>query len=124
MIREKKEPAIRFKGFSGEWDLQEIGLILSEKKRSIELKDNQYYQLLTVKRRNEGVIPRSKLQGRNILVKTYFEVRAGDYLISKRQVVHGANGIIPETLDRAVVSNEYLVVVSNDKITSQFWTVI
>lgn len=119
-----KEPEIRFKGFSGEWVNKKIGSILAEIKRPIELMDNESYQLVTVKRRNEGVVPRAILKGRNILVKNYFTIKAGDYLISKRQVVHGANGIVPKSLDNAVVSNEYLVVAESDEITTQFWTFI
>jgi type I restriction enzyme S subunit len=124
MSLEKKVPDIRFKEFSGEWANKNIGNILAEIKRPIELIDDEPYQLVTVKRRNEGVVPRSILKGRNILVKNYFTVKAGDYLISKRQVVHGANGIVPKSLDNAVVSNEYLVVVDSDEITAKFWTVI
>jgi len=96
---EKNIPDIRFSEFSEEWANKNIGNILAEKKRPIELMDNEPYQLVTVKRRNEGVVPRSILKGVNILVKNYFTVKAGDYLISKRQVVHGANGIVPKSLD-------------------------
>ena len=116
-------PEIRFKGYSGEWKNKKIGDILAEIKRPIELMDNTSYQLVTVKRRNEGVVPRAVLKGKNILVKNYFIVRAGDYLISKRQVVHGANGIVPDNLDGAVVSNEYLVITDSDDITAKYWTV-
>lgn len=116
-------PEIRFKGYSGEWKNKKIGYILAEIKRPIELMDNTSYQLVTVKRRNEGVVPRAVLKGKNILVKNYFIVRAGDYLISKRQVVHGANGIVPDNLDGAVVSNEYLVITDSDDITAKYWTV-
>ncbi|ELV8682028.1 restriction endonuclease subunit S [Vibrio fluvialis] len=124
MSVEKNMPEIRFNGFSGEWQDKEIGSILAETKRPVELLDNELYQLVTVKRRNEGVVPRASLKGKDILVKNYYGIKAGDYLISKRQVVHGANGIVPESLDNAVVSNEYLVLTDSDEITSKFWTVI
>ncbi|USQ50059.1 restriction endonuclease subunit S [Serratia marcescens] len=124
MSVEKKVPEIRFKEFSREWENKKIGRILTEIKRPIELMDNTSYQLVTVKRRNEGIVPRAVLKGKNILVKNYFSVEAGDYLISKRQVVHGANGIVPDNLDGAVVSNEYLVVTDSDDITARYWTVI
>lgn len=124
MSAENKVPAIRFKGFSGEWKETKIENVLTEVRRPIELMDKEFYQLVTVKRRNEGVVPRSLLKGSDILVKTYFVINAGDYLISKRQVVHGANGIVPKSLDNAVVSNEYLVVTDNENITTNFWTVI
>lgn len=123
MSMNNKVPDIRFKGFSGEWENKKIGRVLAEIKRPIELVDNELYQLVTVKRRNEGVEPRIVLKGKNILVKNYFSIRAGDYLISKRQVVHGANGIVPVSLDGAVVSNEYLVVTDSDHITASYWTI-
>ncbi len=123
MSVEKNVPQIRFAEFTREWNDVKIGSVLAEIKRPVELMDNENYQLVTVKRRNEGVVPRAILKGKNILVKNYFSVKAGDYLISKRQVVHGANGIVPNSLDGAVVSNEYLVVTDSDDITARFWTV-
>lgn len=124
MTIQTKAPDIRFENFSGDWQDKEIGSILAETRRPVELLDNELYQLVTVKRRNEGVVARASLKGKDILVKNYFGIKSGDYLISKRQVVHGANGIVPESLDNAVVSNEYLVVTDSDEITAKFWTVI
>jgi len=124
MAEKGNMPAIRFKGFSDEWEEYKIGDVLTEKKRPIELEDETTYQLVTVKRRNEGVVSRCLLKGKYILVKNYFEINAGDYLISKRQVVHGANGIVPNNLNMAVVYNEYLVIIGNEKITAEFWTII
>ena len=117
-------PEIRFKWFTGKWERRKIGDILTEKKCPIELEDNKLYELVTVKRRNGGVVSRGFLKGKDILVKNYFEIRAGDYIISKRQVVHGANGIVPQSLDKTIVSNEYLVAAGNENITTAFWTII
>jgi type I restriction enzyme S subunit len=114
------KPEIRFTGFTGAWEQRRLGDLLNEVKRPVTLMDNEEYQLVIVKRRNEGVFPRAVLKGKDILVKSYFEVRAGDYLISKRQVVHGANGIVPKSLDKAIVSNEYLVSTGNDLISVDF----
>ena len=119
-----KAPMIRFKGFTQEWDEKLIGNVFSEKKRPIVLKDDQEYELITVKRRNGGVVSRGYLLGRNILVKNYSQLEAGDFVISKRQVVHGATGIIPEELDKAIVSNEYLIAQGNEEISTNFWTLL
>ncbi|MCF7506052.1 restriction endonuclease subunit S [Vibrio sp. L3-7] len=113
-------PAVRFEGFSGEWSYKKIGNVFSETSRPVELCDEKEYQLVTVKRRCEGVVPRSKLKGKQILVKNYFTIKSGDFLISKRQVVHGATGVVPSILDNAVVSNEYLVAKDNDEVTADF----
>jgi type I restriction enzyme S subunit len=117
-------PDIRFGGFADDWKHSKIGDVITEKKRPVGLGDNITYQLITVKRRNEGIVSRGFLKGKQILVKNYFEVKAGDYVISKRQVVHGANGIVPEKLDGAIVSNEYLVAIENNYITTEFLTLI
>ena len=117
-------PKVRFKGFERDWDEMTIGEVLTEKKRPITLEDHQLYGLITVKRRNEGVVSRGHLFGRQILVKNYSRLEAGDFVISKRQVVHGATGIIPPDLDGSIVSNEYLVAVGNDKISTEFLTIL
>lgn len=117
-------PEIRLLGFSGEWEEKPIGKILSETKRPIVLEDNQQYQLVTVKRRNGGVVSRGHFWGREILVKNYSQLQAGDFLISKRQVVHGATGIVPAELNEAIVSNEYLVAVGNNEIETEFLTIL
>lgn len=118
------KPRYRFSGFSDGWAKKSIGSVLSEKKRPIALLDDHEYELITVKRRNEGVVSRGHLYGRDILVKNYSQLKAGDFVISKRQVVHGATGIIPEELDGAIVSNEYLVAGSNEEISTEFLTLL
>lgn len=117
-------PEIRFKGFEGDWMEIPIGDILSETKRSIVLEDNQQYELVTVKRRNGGVVSRGWLWGRDILVKNYSLLETDDFLISKRQVVHGATGIVPAALNGAIVSNEYLVAVSNSRISTNYFAIL
>ena len=119
-----KVPQIRFKGFEGTWEDKPIGEVLSEKKRPITLLDRQRYELITVKRRNEGIVSRGHLLGRDILVKNYAQLEAGDFVISKRQVVHGATGMIPVKLSGAIVSNEYLVAVNNSKLSTEFLTIL
>lgn len=119
-----KAPSIRFKAFEAEWEDEMIGSVLAEKRRPIVLNDHQRYELITVKRRNEGVVSRGHLLGRDILVKNYAQLQTGDFVISKRQVVHGATGMIPPALDDAIVSNEYLTAVDSDKLLTEFLTII
>ena len=121
---DSKVPRIRFKGFDGAWQDKPIGEVLAEKRRPVVLKDHQRYELITVKRRNEGVVSRGYLFGRNILVKNYSQLQTGDFVISKRQVVHGATGIIPPKLDGAIVSNEYLVAVDSNSLLTGFLTIL
>lgn len=75
--------------------------------RPIRLADDVTYELVTVKRSRGGVIRRESLPGRLISVKSQFMVATNDFLISKRQIVHGACGVVPSTLEGSIVSNEY-----------------
>ena len=120
----KKAPAIRFQGFTDDWEQRKLGELLTEVKRPIKMKDDECYELVTVKRRKEGIITRWIFRGTDVLVKSQFQIKTGDYLISKRQVVHGANGIVPSHLNNAIVSNEYLVSIGNKNITTDFLTII
>jgi len=75
--------------------------------RPAELVPDQRYQLVTVKRSRGGVVAREELRGDEIKTPTQFYVKEGDFVISRRQIIHGACGFIPAELDGAVVSNEY-----------------
>jgi len=119
-----KVPRIRFKAYRETWADEKIGDVLAEKRRPIVLEDDQRYELITVKRRNEGVVSRGHLLGRDILVKNYAQLKEGDFVISKRQVVHGATGIVPPSLDGAIVSNEYLTAVDSEKLLAEFLTIV
>ena len=101
--------------FPADWSTKRIEDWVSLCERPIELKDEETYQLVTVRRAFGGVDSRGYYKGKDILVKTYFEVRKGDFVISKRQIAHGACGVVPDCLDHAVVSNEYNVFVPKDK---------
>ena len=92
--------------------------------RPVELEDNTSYQLVTVRRGFAGVESRGVFRGKEIKVKNYFVVHAGDFLISKRQIAHGACGIVPESLDGAVVSNEYNVFVPQKETNIEFFFLI
>lgn len=119
-----KVPQIRFSRYVEDWKEKTIGAVLTEVKRPIVLEDNQQYELITVRRRNEGIVSRGHLFGRNILVKNYSQLQAGDFVVSKRQVVHGATGIVPAQLNNAIVSNEYLIATSNKDISTEFLTIL
>ena len=97
--------------YPSDWICKKMSDWLELIERPLTLEDQETYQLVTVRRSFGGVDSRGHYKGRDVLVKTYFEVKEGDFLISKRQIAHGACGIVPKSLDCAVVSNEYNVFV-------------
>jgi type I restriction enzyme S subunit len=91
------------------WAAKSFRELVETVERPVQLEPDVTYQLVNAKRSRGGIVPRAKLLGRDILVKSQFRVHAGDFLMSLRQIIHGACGIVPPKLDGAVVSNEYLV---------------
>ncbi|GBL05786.1 restriction endonuclease subunit S [Glaciecola sp. KUL10] len=91
------------------WERASLNNFLDLIPRKVKLVDGAEYDLLTVKRSRGGVVRREHLLGKDIKVKSQFEVKAGDFVISKRQIVHGACGLVPPELDGSIVSNEYSV---------------
>lgn len=102
------------------WTETTFGDVLQVVERRAEVHDDDIYQLVTAKRNRGGIVPRSKLLGRNILTKTQHLIRQGDFLISKRQIIHGACGVVPQELDGALVSNEYATLRVKDGLLLAF----
>ena len=107
-----------------DWASKKIGLWLKLAERPIVLQDEEEYQLVTVRRGFGGVDSRGSFLGKNVLVKNYFIVKTGDFIISKRQIAHGACGIVPPELDGAVVSNEYNVFLPQDGTNIQMFNLM
>ena len=98
------------------WKVMKLRQLLKPVMRPVAMKDDETYQLVKAKRSRGGIVARERLKGREILTKTQFEVRAGDFLISRRQISHGACGLVPPELDGALVSNEYLALRPTEKL--------
>lgn len=102
------------------WRKAALGAHLHEINRPLILEPDSEYTLVTVRRSRGGVDKRGGLLGSEIKTPSQFSVACGDFLISKRQIVHGACGIVPPELDGAVVSNEYAVLGSDGEIAPRF----
>lgn len=102
------------------WIETTFGDVLQVVARKADVHDTIEYQLVTAKRNRGGIVPRCQLLGRDILTKTQFRIRTGDFLISRRQIIHGACGIVPPELDGALVSNEYATLRVRDGLVLKF----
>lgn len=102
------------------WTCAPLGTHLHEIKRPVILEKDREYTLVTVRRSRGGIDKREVLRGKDIKTPTQFFVKHGDFLISKRQIVHGACGVVPQELDNAIVSNEYAVLGTDGNIDLQF----
>ncbi len=104
----------RLPGFSGEWMEMAIGDLLREVSRDVEWDDEATYDLISVRRRSEGIFHRESLSGHQILTKSMKVARTGDFLISKMQVVHGASALVRPKFDGFNISGSYIALVPKD----------
>jgi len=103
------------------WCTRPIGALFDVVERALKMTDEQLYGRVTVKRRYGGIEFRDELHGRDIKVKNQFLIEEGDFLISERQIVHGACGVVPPELAGALVSNEYLVLKAKDGMNVRYF---
>ena len=102
------------------WTRHLLGDILHVVERPAILLDGETYQLVTAKRNRGGIVAREVLRGDQIRTKTQFYVEAGDFLISNRQISHGACGVVPASLGGSVVSNEYTAFHTSNQLDPRF----
>ena len=116
-------PKLRFPQFKDckGWEVVRISDLLVEKKCPVKLENETEYCLVTVKRRHGGITLREVAKGKEIKVQSQFRVFTDDFLISKRQIVHCACGVLPEALDGSIVSNEYSVLNAKENVNITFF---
>lgn len=96
------------------WNEYRIGNLLKEVKRPVSWNDDELYDLISVRRRSGGAFFRESLYGKQILTKQLFTAEAGDFLISKMQIVHGASAVVPPELAGMKISGSYIAVHAKD----------
>lgn len=104
----------RLPGFSTPWQKYTYAQILKEVKRSLKWDDNEKYHLISVKRRSGGLFQRESLYGYEIKTKNLRPAYAGDFLISKMQIVHGASGLTTSEFHDMKISGSYIALVAKD----------
>ena len=115
LVQELLTGKTRFKQFRGEpWRSVRIGALLEECDRYVAWSDDAVYRFASIRRRSGGLFDRGTFYGREVKTKVLKLLKAGDFVISKRQVVHGAWAMVTKAFDGFGVSDEYDVLVNRD----------
>ena len=88
--------------------------ILERVFRPIEWHADKQLSLVSLRRRNGGLFRRPDMLGSEYKTQDLHELKADDFLVSKRQVSHGAWGIVPAGFEGSHVSKEYVIFVCKD----------
>ncbi len=89
------------------WRFSRFGDVLEIKRRPIEVQDHVEYLQPVIRRGHGGIEVRERQLGASIKTKAQFLLRAGDWLMSKVQILHRAYGLVPCELDKAIASGSY-----------------
>ena len=84
-----------------------IRLFLRKSDSWIEPLPDETYKQITVRLWGKGLSLRGKIHGSKIEATRQIRVKAGQFLVSRIDARHGAFGIVPPTLDGALVSNDF-----------------
>lgn len=111
--------------FSKAYPMIRIGEFLKRNKTAVSIEDDKTYKRVTIKVRNGGVVLRDELTGENIGTKRQFVVSRGQFILSKIDARNGAMGIIPEYLDGAIVTQDFLAYdIDKSRINPQYLVLV
>lgn len=89
----------------GDWQKKELIDLLAQRNEQIELNPEVEYSLVTISK-NGQVSLRERKKGAAISAPKGYVIREGDFIYSRLSVHTGAFGIVPKSLDGAIVTNE------------------
>ncbi|WP_420582792.1 restriction endonuclease subunit S [Reichenbachiella sp.] len=110
-------------GFS----LLPIGELITRNKEKEIIEDDGLYKQVTIKLYGKGVIQRGNdlIVGKTIGTKNQYRVSNGQFIMSKIDARNGAFGIVPEELEGAITTQDFLSYnINEDVILPQFFVLI
>jgi restriction endonuclease S subunit len=104
--------------------MKRIGDILIRNKTPVLIEDGTSYKQVTIRTNYKGVVLRGTQVGSVIGTKNQFIVSAGQFILSRIDARNGAFGIVPEELEGAIVTNDFLAFdVNEDEVEQEFFNV-
>lgn len=104
--------------------MKRIGDILTRYKEAETVKDEVTYKQVTIGTNYKGVRLRGTKQGTEIGTKNQWLVKAGQFILSRIDARNSAFGIIPDDLEGALVTNDFMAYeVNEDEVDRDFFNV-
>ncbi len=104
--------------------MKRIRDILTRHKTPVSVDDDVTYKQVTIRTNYKGVVLRGTQRGATIGTKNQWRVSAGQFILSRIDARNGAFGIIPEDLEGAIVTNDFLAFdINEDEVEREFFNV-
>lgn len=121
--QEKIKSAFRnglFNEVCRDFNMVALQSVLIPRKEVVAVAPQTEYKQITVKMQHKGVILRGTVLGAEV-GSVQLRAKEGDFIISKIDARNGAMGIVPKSLDNAIVTNDFpLFSFSNDCLPKYF----
>lgn len=106
---------------SNNWTAIPLGEILTKSEEWISIEPDKLYKEVTVRLWGKGVVQRREVSGAEISAGRRLVVRPQQFIMSRIDARNGAFGLIPDSLDGAIVSNDFpTFALDTSKILSSF----
>ena len=89
-----------------DWKKVKLGEVLTKSDETMMPICTEEYSEITVRLWGKGVVPRGRVLGASLSGRR-FRARTGQFIASRIDARNGAMGLIPETLDGALVTNDF-----------------
>ncbi|MCF6159246.1 MAG: restriction endonuclease subunit S [wastewater metagenome] len=101
------------KAMSKVWPMVPLGDILTKSNEWIDINPEKQYRQVTVRLWGKGVVLRGVVSGVEIASSKRLVVKPQQFILSRIDARNGAFGLIPDSLDGAVVSSDFPVFTIN-----------
>jgi len=99
----------------------ELRDILKRNKTPVIIQNDKKYKRVKIKLYGNGLELRDEVLGLKINTKRQFKVKAGQLLLSKIDARNGAFGIVPESLDGAIITGNFWAYdIVSDKVDKEY----
>ena len=103
------------------WPLVPLGEVLTKSEDWVDLEPERQYNEVTIRLWGKGVVLRRQVIGAEIASSRRLRVQANQFILSRIDARNGAIGLVPESLDGAVVSTDFPTFALNaDRVFSPY----
>lgn len=99
---------------SASWPIVALGDVLAHRKEFVVIDDLQNYRRPRVQLHAQGIVLRDEVPGALIKTKKQQVCRAGEFLVAEIDAKVGGFGLVPPSLDGAIVSSHYFLFVADE----------
>ncbi len=101
---------------SNDFPMKKLAVALKQRSEFIEIDDFVMYKRCRVQLHAQGIVERDTVPGAEIKTKRQQICHANEFLVAEIDAKVGGFGIVPDSLERAIVSSHYFLFIVNEAL--------